>query len=384
MSERGPGEGTAVVERSAEEVRAYARRKYLLFAGHLLVGAAFLTAMIAGGSDIVGREARAIAGDKALLSAVFFYFAGFSLAYLLVTLPLTFYREYVLERMFDLSTQTLPGWARRRLKKWLISFVIAAPLVLAFYWMLRRWPTHWWVPASATWVLVSYVLTKFAPQVLIPVFYKMEPIQDEQLVAALSGLAERAGIQLAAVCRIDLSRETRKANAAVVGLGSTRRVVLGDTLLEKFTRAEIQVVFAHELGHIVHRHLLKGFLWGGLIAVASLYAAGLVLGRAAALLHHQPHDPETLPVLVALVGAILFLVMPFERWYSRARELESDRYALRATGLRGPFISAMKKLGRMNLADVKPGKLAEIFLFSHPPISRRIRLAETIDLGPAE
>lgn len=390
MSDSQANEGPRVIQRPIEDVKRYARRRYALFIAHLVVGAAFLFAMIAGASSVVSREAKSIAGPNAFLLTVFFYFAGFSLAYLVVSLPLTFYRGHILEHQFGLSTQTFGRWAGRRIKKWIFSFVVVTPLVLAFYALLRRWPVMWWLPASVLWIAFTYILTKFAPQILIPIFYKLEEIKDEKLSARLTNLATKAGICLLGVYRIDLSRETKKANAAVVGLGSTRRVVLGDTLLAEFTHTEIAAVFAHELGHIVHRHLIKGFALAGLLCVGSLYAGSLVLHHAAAALDIRPlfssipnavSNPETLPILVAVLAVIQFVVLPFEKWYSRRRELKSDEYALRATGDRGAFISAMKKLGAMNLADVNPNKLAEIFLFSHPPILKRIRFAQKFGLS---
>ena len=384
MSDSQLGEGIQVVERPARDVKRYARRRYLLFVAYLVLGVAFLGAMIGGGSSALAAQAREIAGPDAFLWTVFLYFAGFSLAYLLVTFPLTLYGEYVLEHQFGLSTQTLGRWVRRRIKKWVFSFIIAAPLVLIFYALLRKWPTMWWLPASIVWILFTYVLTKLAPKILIPIFYKLERIKDEELSSRLSELASAAGRQLSGAYRIDLSRETKKANAAVVGFGSTRRVVLGDTLLAKFTHAEIAAIFAHELGHVVYRHLLKGFVLAAVLCIGSLYVGSVVLGRASVALGiGAVHDVETLPVLVAVLAGIQLFAMPFEKWYSRRRELKSDAYALRSTGDREAFISAMRKLAAMNLADVRPNKLAEILLFSHPPISKRIRFAATFDLGRA-
>jgi len=334
-----------------------------------------------GGSAVLADWAEEVAGAGSFFLTVFLYFAGFSLAYLVATLPLAFYGEYVLEHQFGLSTQTLGRWAGRRLKKWLLSFAIAVPLVLLVYWLLRACGRWWWIPAWAAWIFVGYVLTKFAPRLLVPLFFRMEIIADTALADRLRGLASRAGIELSGAYRIDLSRETRKANAAVLGFGSTRRVVLGDTLLSAFSPDEIAVVFAHELGHIVGRHLLKGFVWAAGLSAASLYVGSLVLERAAAALGVRVHDVETLPVLVAVVAGIQFLVRPFEKWFSRRRERASDAYALRTTGDREAFVSAMKKLGAMNLADVSPNKLAEILLFDHPPILKRIRFAKKFDLA---
>jgi STE24 endopeptidase len=370
------------VARTARAARQYARRRYVLFLAYLAVGVAFIAVMIAGLSDRVARLADKIAGPDAFYLNVFVYFSLFSLAYFAATLPLTFYGEFVLEHRFGLSTQTFGRWARRRLKKWLVSFCLAAPLVLVLYGLLRAAPRGWWVPAAGTWLLVRYVLVRFGPRVLIPLFYRLEPIGDERLTARLTGLAEREGIRLDGVYRVDLSRETRKANAAVVGLGSTRKVVLGDTLLGKFRPAEIAVIFAHELGHIVHGHLLKGLLLNAVLCPASLFAASRLLAAAAHRIGVESvHDPRTLPLLVAFFAAIQLLVLPFGKWYSRRCELRSDAYALRVTGDREAFLSAMKKLGAMNLADVNPNRLAELLLFSHPPILKRIRFAEQLDLG---
>ena len=226
--------GALRIERPIQEVKRYARRRYALFVGHIVVGAAFLLAMVAWGSAVIAREAREIAGPDAFLLTVFYFFVAFSLAYLVVSLPLAFYGGYVLERQFDLSTQTAAKWFGRRLKKWALSVAVAAPPVLAFYWMLRRWPETWWLPAAAVWILFSWVLAKLAPRFFIPLFYKLERIRDDALADRLLALAARAGIPLVGVFRIDLSRETKKANAAVVGFGATRRVLLADTLLAGF------------------------------------------------------------------------------------------------------------------------------------------------------
>ncbi len=389
MSDKPLADNAEGSEASSDQAKRYARRRYVLFFAHLAVGVAFLAAMIAGGSPALARWAREMAGLDRFLTVLFFYFAAFSLVYLAVTLPLTFYGEYALEHEFGLSTQTLGRWAARRLKKWAFSFAVAAPLVLGFYWIIRRWPERWWLPAAVAWLLVSYVFARLAPRVVLPLFYKLQLIGDEALAARLAALASKAGIRLTGACRIDLSRETRKANAAVIGLGSSRRVVLGDTLLEKFTQDEIASVFAHELGHIVHGDLAKGFVLAAALATGSLYAGSLVLARAAAALGiaavgpdpaSRAANPETLPILIAIFAVIQLGVMPFEKWYSRWREQKSDEYALRATGDRESFILAMKKLGAMNLADVNPSRLAEIFLFSHPPISRRIQFARRLNL----
>ncbi len=394
MPENQQEPSPAGVMRSPEEARRYARRRYGLFMAHIVVGAGFLAAMIFGGSEVIGRHALEIAGPYRFLSRVFFYFTFFSLAYLVVTLPLTFYREYLLERRFGLSTQTLGRWARRRVKKWVFSFVVAAPLVLIVYSTLRMWPARWWLPASAVWVLFAFVLAKFAPQIFLPLFYKLERIDNRRLEDKLARLSEQAGLELEGAYRLDLSRETKKANAAVIGMGSTRRVVLGDTLLGGFSEDEVAVVFAHELGHIVLGHLAKGFAAFSVLIIISLYLGSVVIRWAAVELGIEPvmvgqienqvANPETMPLLLAVLAVIQFLIMPVEKWYSRRRERASDAYALRATGDRAAFIGAMKKLASLNLADVRPNKLAKLLLFSHPPILERIRFAEQFDVGPPE
>jgi STE24 endopeptidase len=364
-----------------DAARRYARRRYALFAAHLAFGAGFLVLMALRGSDVIARLVRPLPGADLHPVETLWYFALFSLTYLLLQLPLAVYGDYVTEHEFGLSTLTPGRWVVRRAKRWLLSFALAAPLVVAFYALLKALPRDWWLPAGALCLFVSYVLARFAPRILLPFFHKLEPLDDPDLTGRLAALARKAGITLTGACRIDLSRETKKANAMVMGFGSSRRVALGDTMLDRYSHDEIAVVFAHELGHVVGRDLLKGFVLFGLVSFGSLFAASRLLGDAAGELGIEAvHDPRTLPVLIAILAAIQLLVMPLSNSYSRWRERLCDAFALRTTRDREAFISVMTKLARQNLADVRPNAVVEILLFDHPPIGRRIRFAQHFDL----
>jgi STE24 endopeptidase len=384
MPENAP-EHRPVPQDFVDAAQRYARRRNALFVAHLFFGAAYLSLMMGRGSDTLVGMARAIPGTSVHAIETFCYFALFSLCYLLLRLPLAVYGDYLLEHQFGLSTMAPVPWAVRQVKKWLLSFTLAAPIAVVLYELIRALPRLWWLPAGSMWLFLGYVLARITPTVLMPLFYKFEPIDDPALTGRLEQLARRAGITLTGVCRMNLSRETKKANAMVMGMGSSRHVALGDTLLASCTREEIAVVFAHELGHVVGRDLLRSFVLFSAVSFASLFLASRILGRAAAGLGIDAvHDPRTLPAFIAILGAIQLLVMPFANAYSRWRERLCDAYALRATGDRDAFISMMTKLARRNLADLRPSRLAELLLYDHPPIGRRIRFARNFDLGDAK
>ncbi|MDI6761381.1 MAG: M48 family metalloprotease, partial [Candidatus Brocadiaceae bacterium] len=176
----------------------------------------------------------------------------------------------------------------------------------------------------------------------------------------------------------------RKANALLSGLGKTRRVIFSDTLLESFTPQEIQVVFAHELGHHVHRHIQKLLLMGSLTVFAGLALVDYLLREIIPLFQgvgarcNVPlHDVATFPVFLLITGAFALLLLPLENAYSRHLERQCDLYALDKTRNPQAFISAMEKLADKNLADRNPGSLIEYLFYDHPPISRRIEMARS-------
>jgi STE24 endopeptidase len=311
-----------------------------------------------------------------LFSAVFMAFMY------LVSFPLHLASSFFTERSFGLSKQKITSWAADEAKSSALSFVLSAACIQVFYLFLRNFPHTWWVISAVAWIFFSIILVRLMPVLLIPLFFKYLPLDDEDLRGRIMDLAKRSGIRLVDVCQIDLSRKTEKANAAVVGLGRTRKVILADTLMRKFPRGEILVVAAHEFGHFKYKHIWKLLSVSGLVTLSGFFCLFLLAGRVVSIFGAQAlYDLEILPVLVFLAGIFGILIMPAQNWYSRVLERQADRFALELTGDPESFANAMDRLAAMNLADDDPSTIKKIFLYSHPPIKERVAMAKRFAAG---
>ena len=287
------------------------------------------------------------------------------------------YYGFLLEGRFKLSTQRFSSWAGDELKGFLVGLVLGTVVVEVLYLTIRQWPQHWWMLAWALFMALFILLAQLAPIVLFPIFYKFEPLDNEDLRRRLVVLSERAGTQVRGVYRWKLSEKSKKANAALTGLGATRRIILADTLLDNYTAEEIEAVLAHELGHHVHRHILKSIFVQAAIALFGFWAANWVLHYAVdQQMFEELSDFADMPLL-ALVSVVLsFLLMPALNAYSRFNERQADRYAFESISSVEPFITSMNKLAEQNLAERTPSKWVEWFFHSHPAISRRLAAAK--------
>src|SRR5215831_1972887 len=287
------------------------------------------------------------------------------------------YYGFRLERRFKLSNQRFSAWVWDEVKGFLVSLVLGTIVIQLLYFTIRQWPQNWWLLAWALFMGLFVLLAQLAPVVLFPIFYKFEPLEDEELKRRLVVLSEHAGTRVRGVYRWRLSEKSKKANAALTGLGRTRRIILADTLLDNYTPDEIEAVLAHELGHHVHKHILKSILVQAAITFVGFWAANFALHYAVD--HHmfeELSDFANLPLL-ALVSVVLsFLLMPALNAYSRFNERQADRYAFESIASVGPFVSSMNKLATQNLAERTPSKWVEWFFHSHPSISRRLAAAE--------
>jgi STE24 endopeptidase len=222
-------------------------------------------------------------------------------------------------------------------------------------------------------------MAQLAPLILFPIFYKFEPLQNEELKARLVRLSERAGTRVRGVYQWKLSEKSRKANAALTGLGNTRRIILADTLLDNYSPDEIEAVLAHELGHHAHRHIMKSIVVQAGTTLLGFWAANWVLHYAVDRLHmfETLSDFANLPLLVLVTTLLSFVLLPALNAYSRFNERQADRYAFQSIARVGPFISSMNKLADQNLAERAPSRWVEWFFHSHPAISKRVKAAET-------
>ena len=299
-----------------------------------------------------------------------------------VEFPFVFYQGHLLEHHYGLSTQSTSHWLADQGKGVLLGQVLAALGSAVVFGALRNWPAHWWWISAAVFTAGMVGLARLAPVVLLPMFYKFKPLERPALVARLLRLAQKARTDVVGVFEWVLSGHTRKANAALAGMGQTRRILLSDTLLADFSEDEIEVVLAHELAHHVHRDLWRGIAAQTLLLFAGFFMADLVLRWVADPAGLRGlSDPAALPLLMLVAGAWSLLLLPLVNALSRAQERAADRYALDTTRNVDAFVTAMKRLSQQNLAEEYPSALVRWLFYSHPPIRERIEAARAFARG---
>ena len=304
------------------------------------------------------------------------YVIALALAYEVVALPVTWYRTFVLERRYELSTEPFSTWLKDHLKAMAIAIVFALVLAEGIYVSMRWRPGDWWLWAAISATAATVVLVRLAPVALLPLFYTFTPLERPDLVARLVALSKRAGVPVLGVFEMGLGAKTRRANAALVGSGATRRILLSDTLLANFTDDEIEVILAHELGHHVNHDITKGLLLEFVVFLLSLGTAAAALKALSPSLGlTAPADPAGLPIVILSIGVVSVAVTPVLHAISRLNERRADRFALALTQHRDPFIAAMKRLGSQNLSEENPSRLAVWLFHTHPPIEDRIAAA---------
>jgi STE24 endopeptidase len=311
------------------------------------------------------------------LAAMFLVMTGLHLA---VSLPLSYYSGFVLEHRFKLSTLTVGGWVRRYAKMLALAVPFGLAMGLGLFWIIWTTGRWWWLAAAGAFFLVGVVLTKIWPVLIEPLFYTIERLDHPDLQDRLARLAAGTGLTIEGVYRIALSEETRKANAQLAGLGRTRRVLLGDTLLDEYTAEEIEVVFAHEIGHHVLRHVRKLILAGLVFMTAGFWLGDRLLvawvGRWEPAFDYAVLPVYAFPFVMFYLTLFRTVVEPLQHALGRRCERQADRYALERTGLRAAFRSAFHKLARQNKDDPAPPRLEVLLLHSHPPIAERLAMAE--------
>jgi STE24 endopeptidase len=299
-----------------------------------------------------------------------------------VELPFAFYQGYLLEHRYGLSTQSTRHWLSDQLKGTLVGVTLGVLGSSVVFWTLRRWPDEWWWMAAAIFAVATIGLAQLAPVLLLPLFYTFKPLDRPALAERLIALATRARTDVVGVFEWVLSSHTRKANAALAGLGHTRRILLSDTLLADYSDDEIEVILAHELAHHVHRDLWRGIAVQSLALAGGFFVADQVLRVVAEPLGLRGlADPAALPVLLLAGGVWMFLLLPLVNAVSRAQERAADRYALVTTRNVDAFVTAMKRLSQQNMAEEYPSALVRWLFYSHPPIRERIEAARAFGRG---
>lgn len=295
----------------------------------------------------------------------------------LVSLPLAYQGGFLLERKYGLSSQSLASWLFDQGKSVVLVIVLGTGAAWMLYALIAQFPTGWWLPAGLVFALLIIGLANVAPLVLLPLFYSIKPLGRPSLRERLVALGDRAGARVLDVYEWGLGEKTSKANAALTGIGASRRILVSDTMLAQYSDEEIEVVLAHELGHHVHGDIWKGLVFEALLILAGFFAASLVLRAAVPLLGLRgPADLAGLPMLLLAAGAVSLVSVPAAHAMSRAHERRADRFALTLTKNPPAFISAMKRLAQQNMAEDDPSTLVQWLFYSHPPIRERIAAAQ--------
>jgi len=367
-----------------EQAKAYARTSRRLMLVDFILGGLYVCAwLVFGWSSALRDFLFQWTTNEWLLVAgfgiIFFGLAG------LLSLPMTYYEGYVLPHRFGLSHQSLGSWFLDRLKGGVIAAVFGIFFLELIYWLLRLSPQYWWLWVGIFLLLFNVLLANLAPVILFPIFNKFSPLEEEHadLVDRLRSLAENAGTGVRGVFRFDMSRRTSTANAALTGLGNTRRILLSDTLLQDYSYDQIETILAHELGHHVHKDLPLGILFESAVTLLGLWLSSLVLEWGGeALGFADPADIANLPLLVIAISVFGLFTMPLSNAFSRWREFRADEYAVQVTGKAAEFAAALVRLADQNLLVADPERWVVVLFYSHPPVKDRVQ--RVLSSFPAE
>ena len=361
-----------------QDVKRYQRQKLLAMIGGTILSLVLISLLAFLILPSIGPLIKESVGPNAWLQL--FASAALTVFCLEVgTLPIDFWSSYVVEHQHGLSNQTLGGWIGKRVKGWLVGAVLGMLLLSGLYAILWAAGDAWWIWATVGWLAATLILGRILPIVILPIFYKVVPLENDDLLSRFRKLSEGTTLAVEGVYRLDLSAETKKANAALAGLGRSRRVLLGDTLLADFSPEEIEVVFAHELGHHVHGHLVKSIVLNVFTSILAFWLIDVAMRRVApAFGFDGVGDPTALPLLLWVLALFGLALSPLQNAISRKHEFESDAYALQRTQNRDAFRSAFEKLARMNKSDPNPHPLVEWLFYDHPAIGRRLAASDVV------
>jgi STE24 endopeptidase len=306
------------------------------------------------------------------------YTAGFLAWLMMLSLPLSFYRGYVHEHKWHFSTQRVKGWLSDQVKSFAVGLVMAWLILALLLWIMARFTRTWWLVAGLAMALVSVIMATLFPVVVLPIFHRYTPIENEELTNALEEILAREGLKSSGFFQEDMSRRTRKENAFLAGLGRTRRVVLGDNLVKQMTVPEIVSVIGHEVGHYRHKHIWKGVIIETLEQLAVFFLLSVVMRAAFPGFPGSTREVMTvLPVMLIIGGATAGMMLgPLSNALSRHFEKQADLYAADHIRERHAFATALAGLANRNLSNAYPAWWVKALYYTHPPIGERLRYIE--------
>jgi len=355
-----------------QKAKEYNRKKIFLEIAETIWLIIFLIWLMYGGWAVAIRNFLAsLSSSTWVLNGL--YIIVFLLLIKVVILPLSYYSSYRIEHRYGLSRESFSAWMVDEMKELALSIGFGLLIGETVYALMARFPYLWWLIASLILNVALIILTKLAPVVLMPIFFRFKRLEDKELEARLIRLTDQAHTRISGVFEMSLGQKTKAANAALAGIGSTRRIILSDTLLEGYNHDEIETILAHELGHHVYNHMWKGILIQSLLITLLFFLIAHSLGKGVLWFHLKGIDDIAgLPYLTLITTLFSLIFLPLVNLYLRSLEYKADHYGVSITGKRDSFISALEKLARQNLCDQEPNPVVEFLFYSHPSISKRI------------
>jgi len=356
--------------------REYSLMLRLLFIGSFIAEFAFLIWLVFGDQGAaLSRWAQSAAGGY--WGGVLLFFASLWGLLQIITLPFAIYGSYYWQHRWGFSTQSLGGWWIDYLKGAGLELAITSVGVLLFFWLINRW-SNWWLAGAVLFSLWLILQSFLWPVLVSPLFNRFEPVQDKEVLSMVRDLSQKVQLPVDQVLVMDASQRTTKANAYFTGLGRTKRIVLYDTLLEKYPPGEIKAVVAHEMAHWRQGHIIKGLamgILGNFILWGLLY---FILNTTIPVYGRFP--PVTWAVLLLFFLLVSFTSSPIQNYISRNMEVEADRIAVNLTGDIPSAVQLQVDLSTRNMSDVSPPPFIRWFSYSHPPATERI--ANAIKVNP--
>jgi len=367
----------------SEKARRYHRFKDAAFFISLSVNLAFLVYFFFSGASAEGQhffmhmffhmEIRSFPFLVFCVSTLFF------VCLICVNIWFSLFEGFFLERDFGFSKQSFWQWLADYLKSTVISYIIFEILIVLFYVFLRDAGSLWWVYIGAVWFVLSVLLARITPTVIIPLFYKYSMLAEGELLNVLRAYLDRIKSGIGKIYTVDFSRKTTKANAFICGLGASKRLVLTDTLVNDYASQEVLNVVAHEFAHIKHHDVLRQIIVSLICTFSGLYGLSLLVSSVAARYDIAVAMPYTLPLFGLVFMIFSFLVNPLQNACMRYFEKQADMFALQTVQDTDAFISMMTKLKEKNLAEEHPPLWKEWLFYTHPPIYRRIEYARAYE-----
>jgi len=353
------------------KAKRYNRLKLISSIGNIITDISFWVVIIMSGLNILLAQICYRSFEQPLIQFYFFVIL-FAVFNFIIHFPLSFYSGFILEHRFSLSTQSLGRWMVEKMKSILVGLILGG-IILTVFFVLLSWSSSWW------WILIwlfllifSVILSRIAPLVIFPLFFKFKSLENQQLKERIQDFAQKWNLQISGVYQFNLSKNTKKANAAFTGIGKSKRIILGDTLLEHFDEDEIEAIFAHEVGHYHHKHLIRGILLNTLISFLGLWLIYHIYNLVLDLNSYESYQLEALPYLAIIFLFYGLVTGPLGNYISRKYEYQADYFAVSTVGKSDVYKNSLKKLADLNLADESPHPVIEFLFYSHPSIKHRI------------